>query len=148
VLLMGARSNFQWPAPWRWLSSFSTTPPQDASNCEELHFGIPVIVFKSSLQWLPVYIVSFWGCGEKGCIRSLLCPSFSTMSLRSSMSAEAAFWPVSQWQHKLRTSMRFLAIACSMDMWLHSPQTSLWTSVVTWPLDISATPRPSTNCGH
>lgn len=48
--------------------------------CGELHFRFLIMTFKSSLQWLPVYVVTFWG----GWDTEAFSVSFSTARLQPS----------------------------------------------------------------
>lgn len=135
----------------KWVHSPHSTHTSEAINCEELHFRIATTIFKSSFQWLPVYTAFFWWV-KRGCCRSLVFLTFSTVSLHSLKPLQkklpslpfivsgsmdhglpCGFW----WQHRQRTSI-----------WRqHRPWPSTWP-LVTWTMDIHKASGCSTDHGH
>lgn len=79
----GAKSNNWWPASWSKLSPSPTTPPPEAINLESYT--------SASLSQFLIFLfhgfmsrLLLWGRGRK-CHVGLLCSSFSTVRLQSSV---------------------------------------------------------------
>lgn len=87
-------------------------PPEAISCGEWATLQLLTTVHRNSVPWLSVY-----PCEEETCRRSLLCPSFSTVSRQSSNHGKSSLLALhSQREHRSWSSPWFLASTHAMDL--------------------------------
>lgn len=131
--------------------------PSDVINCEELQFNIPTTVLRDFFNGFLSRLFLFGGLvggGGEGCGRSLLCLSFLTMNLQSSVLL----------QKKLSCHLQ-VVVAHIMDFHIvfgdgmdhrhqhglqeqHNPGISAWPPEVAQTVDITMTPGSRTDHRH